>query len=77
MSDKTRREILMQEILNIKKDIQAALDLIDLSNGVTPSFNVISPEQANFSKRQIVFLKRDLAAKQLELDQFDGVVGLM
>jgi hypothetical protein len=66
-----KREELQGDIKSLKADIvsaQETMDSVETSDAYTP----VSPEHANESKKNIVFLKKDLLKKQTEYDQLDS-----
>jgi len=66
-----RRDSLKSGIKNLETDIEKAQAEADRSSGEVYSHSPVSPEQANESKKNIVFLKKDLAKMKSEYEQLD------
>lgn len=66
-----KRQSLQSDIANLKKNIKNAQAEVENSNLASSLQTSISPEQANESKKKVVFLRKDLAAKQSEYEQLD------
>jgi hypothetical protein len=66
------RESLKSDIKSLERDIKDAQETADRSDEDAPSHTPISPEQANESKKNIVFLKKDLAQKKSQFEQLDS-----
>jgi hypothetical protein len=66
-----RRETLKKEISDLKHGIKEAQTTSDTAEAEIYSHTPISPEQANETKKGIVFMKKNLENKQTELDKLD------
>ena len=64
---KIKSETLEDDISNLEKDIKNAEDSAALVESQAYSHTPVSPEQANEVKKEIVFMKKNLASKKLEL----------
>jgi hypothetical protein len=65
-----KKGTLLDIMKKLKIAIKNAQKIIDESNIESEIYSSITPEQANLNKKTIVFLKRDLADKQEEYEQF-------
>jgi hypothetical protein len=65
------RDSLKVDISALEKNIKDAQDSADKSASEVYSYLPVSPEQANESKKNIVFLKKDLATKKSEYEKLD------
>lgn len=66
----SKRENLQADISTLEQNIKDAEQVIhdaQAENTYTP----VSPEQANENKRNVIFLKKDLASKKSEFDRLD------
>ncbi len=63
-----KKEILQDMIKKLKTEIKNAQEILDQTSS-SLLYEATSPEQANLNKKTIVFLKRDLAAKEDEYEQ--------
>ena len=73
------KDSLLADISNLEKTIRIAQKVITASNDQPYGFTPITPEQANKSHRDIVFLKKELEVKKLairkiEYESFTNVV---
>ena len=67
-----RRESLTSNILSLEKNIRQAEDEVRKSNEAPMGHMPITPEQANQRKKEIVFLKKDLAFKRSEIEELNS-----
>jgi hypothetical protein len=66
------RDNLKIEISKIEKNINEAQAAVNDSNSsIEPAHSPITPEQANVQKKDLVFLRKDLRAKEMELKELD------
>lgn len=65
------RESLQSDISILEIQIKEAQETTDNQNQMPYGFNPVSPEQANEDKRNLVFLKKDLAQKKFEYEKLD------
>jgi hypothetical protein len=65
------RNSLESDIADIKKNILDAQEDVNNSNLETTLMSAITPEQANETKKILVFLKKDLANKQEQFKELD------
>ena|SRR3989344_9314637 len=66
-----RRERLQKDIQNLEQEVKTSQDALTKSNKKPFGRSPLSPEQANESLKNIVFLKKDISAKQDEYGMLD------
>ncbi len=66
-----QKDDLKKDIEKLENDILAAEQMADQIDRDAPQHAPITPEQANLTKRNIVFLRKDLETKKSLYEQLD------
>ncbi len=64
-----KKDSLLSDISKLENDIQQAIEILEQTDRTTPLYAAVTPEQANLSRRNIVFLRKDLESKRSEYDE--------